>query len=155
MDKFQGLWTDFWVRATSLLASHFQKKMFPKNVFLLKNQRSKIIFQNTHLGFPLVKIHLPIQRTGVRSLVWEDFICYGATKPQDQNHRNLASRAHALQQEKSLEWETHALQPESGPCSPQLEKADWQQRKTKCPRTAKKKITFFYFTFRDSQVAQW
>ena len=34
---------------------------------------------------------------------------------------------------------THALQPESSPCSPQLEKANWQQWKTQCPRTAKKK----------------
>ena len=29
-----------------------------------------------------IRIHLPMQRTQVRSLVWEDSTCHGATKPE-------------------------------------------------------------------------
>ena len=36
---------------------------------------------------------------------------------------NLCSGACALQQEKPPQWEARAPQPESSPCSPQLEKA--------------------------------
>ena len=61
-----------------------------------------------------IRIHLPIQETGVWSLVWEDSTCHGATKPV--HHRFWARaldlqasttdassrRACALQQEKPL-----------------------------------------------------
>ena len=40
----------------------------------------------------------------------------------------MSSRAHASWQEKPLQWEACALQLESRPCSPQLEKRPEQQR---------------------------
>ena len=37
-------------------------------------------------GGPAVRIHLPMQGTWVQSLVWEDPICHGATKPLCHNY---------------------------------------------------------------------
>ena len=88
-----------------------------------------------------LRIPLPMQETQVQSLVQEDSTCHGATKPV-HNYRALhsgarepqllslcaatpeptLSRAHALQQAKPLQREARALQPESSPCAPQLEK---------------------------------
>ena len=51
-----------------------------------------------------------------------------ATKPACHNHWSLfAPRAHALQQEKPPQWETHPLPLQSSSCLPQLEKAHTQQ----------------------------
>ena len=45
-----------------------------------------------------------------------------------------------LQQEEPPQWDAHAPQLESNPCSPQLEKAHvWQQR----PNSAKHKLKIF------------
>ena len=57
-----------------------------------------------------LRIHLPMQGTRVWALVREDPTCRGATKPVSHNYWACASGAHALQQEKPLQWETHALQ---------------------------------------------
>ena len=35
-----------------------------------------------------IRLHLPIPGTWVQSLVWEDSICYGATKPVPHNRRS-------------------------------------------------------------------
>ena len=79
-------WTNFsdldllLVRAARLLASHFQQKMFPKNMFLLKNQNSNLIFKDTHAelpGDPVVK-NLPAN-AGHQGLI-PDSTCPGATK---------------------------------------------------------------------------
>ena len=40
-------------------------------------------------------------------------------------------RTNAQQQEKPLQWESHTLQRERSPCSPQLEKARGQQSITR------------------------
>ena len=40
-----------------------------------------------------------------------------------RSHVLQSQQARAPQQEKSLQWEAHAPQLESSPCSPQLEKA--------------------------------
>ena len=40
-----------------------------------------------------------------------------------------APQAHALQQEKPADREAHSLQPESRPCSPQLEKDSVPQQR--------------------------
>ena len=40
--------------------------------------------------------------------------------------KSASSRACALQQEEPPQWEAWALQPESGRCSPQLEKKPMQ-----------------------------
>ena len=64
-----------------------------------------------------------MQETQVRTLVWElttEPMCPGALSPQ---LLKLASpRAHAPQ-EKLAQWEAHARQLESSPCTLQLEKA--------------------------------
>ena len=104
-------------------------------------------------GFPGgegLRIRLPMQGTQVRSLVWEDPTCRGATKPASHNYwacvPQLLSphattteahtpRAHALQQEKPPQWEARTPQ-QSCPRSPQLEKAHAQQQR---PNAAKYK----------------
>ena len=73
------------------------------------------------------RVHLPMQETWVRSLVWEDPTCLGTTKPMSHNywacalepgncnywaHVLRALRAHALQQEKLPQWETLAPKTE-------------------------------------------
>ena len=82
-----------------------------------------------------LRICLPKQETRVQSLVRDDSICCGATKPVYHEHwicaleaRNcnllkpMCPRACTLQQEKPPQWEAPALQLESSPCSSQQEK---------------------------------
>ena len=57
-------------------------------------------------------------------------------------------RAHALQQEKPLQWEAHVLRLESSPCSLQLEKA-WTAMKIE-EKVKKKKYIYIYI-----YVKQW
>ena len=84
-----------------------------------------------------------MQETRVQSLVLEDPISLGATKPMCHNYRACAPapgsrhywahvlqllkpaypRACAQQQEKPPQWEAGAVQLESSPCSLQLEKS--------------------------------
>ena len=45
----------------------------------------KTIQGGTSLWVPLVRICLPMRRTQMRSPVWEDFTCCGATKPVHRN----------------------------------------------------------------------
>ena len=85
-------------------------------------------------GGPVVKNPSPMQDTRVRSLVWEDPTCQGATKPGHHNcwacalepgscnHWNhmllKPERPRACASpEKSPQWETRSLQPESSPHS--------------------------------------
>ena len=77
------------------------------------------------------RIHLPMQKTQVRSLVWEHSTCCRATKPMGHNYW-----ARAPQQEKPPQWEAGTPQLESSPCSPQLEKTLKQQQR---PSGAKNK----------------
>ena len=50
----------------------------------LARENAIIIFQD---GLPWwLKIRLPMQGTQVRSLVWEDHTCLGATKPVRHNY---------------------------------------------------------------------
>ena len=99
-----------------------------------------------------------MQETWVQSLIWEDPICWGATKPVSHNYwtcalepgscnywvhglqrlKPVCSRACAPQYEKPLPWEACILQIESSPHSTQLEKNPAQQQR---PRAAKKKKT--------------
>ena len=89
------------------------------------------------LGVSLVaqwlRIRLPMQGTQVWALVWEDPTCRGATKPVCHNYWACAlepashgywahvPRARALQQEKPLQWEAHALQRRVAPAWPTRE----------------------------------
>ena len=63
------------------------------------------------------------------SLIWKDPTCHGATKLRQPQLLSLRFRAHALQQEKPLQWEDSAPQLESGPPPRllQLKKAHMQQ----------------------------
>ena len=45
----------------------------------------KNIQGGTSLRIQWIRIRLPMQRTQIRSLVWEDFTCCGATKPVHSN----------------------------------------------------------------------
>ena len=73
-----------------------------------------------------------MEETQIWSLGQEDPTRQGATKPVSHNYwacaiapgsHNCMSRARALQQEKSLQWEACVLHLESSPQAPQLEKS--------------------------------
>ena len=76
-----------------------------------------------------LRIHLAMQGPQVQPLVWEDDTCYKATKSMSHNYRSRYPRAHAQQQEKPSQCDTHALQLESSLCLLQLEKASSQQQR--------------------------
>ena len=82
-------------------------------------------------------------RVRVWSLLWEDSTCLGVNKPVCHNYWDCMPRAHALQQNKSLQWKAHALQVESGLCSPQLEEAWKQQQRSSAAKIKKKKNLVF------------
>ena len=101
----------------------------------------------TSLVVQCIRICPPVQTTWVRSLVQEDPTCYRAAKLVHHNYgdhalqlqilKSARPRAHmsqplsqhaapseacvpracALQQEKPLQWEAHALQQRAGPCT--------------------------------------
>ena len=72
-----------------------------------------------------------MQETWVQPLVLEDHTRRGATKPMLHNYwacgRQLLSaehpRARCLCRKKPAQWETHTLQIQTSPCSPQREKS--------------------------------
>ena len=85
---------------------------------------SQFNFFWTSLVVEWIKICLPMQGTQVWSLVWEDLTCHGATKPESHNCTEThLPRAHALQQQRPPQWDTHILQRRVAPQSLQLEKA--------------------------------
>ena len=55
-----------------------------------------------------LRVHLLMQRTRVRALVWEDPTCRRATGPVSHNYWACASGACALQQERPWSWEARA-----------------------------------------------
>ena len=69
-----------------------------------------------------LRICLPIQRTRVRALVWEDPTCRGATRPVSHNYWACASGACAPQQEAAI-VRGPCTAMKSGPRLPQLEEA--------------------------------
>ena len=77
-------------------------------------------------GGPVVKNPLPVLGTQVPSLVQEDIMCQGTTKPVYHNYWACVPRACPPQQEKPPQWEVCAAKLESSPCPLQLEKA-WVQ----------------------------
>ena len=46
----------------------------------------KMVLIRTSLVAQWLRIHLPMQGTWVRALVWEDPTCHGATKPVRHNY---------------------------------------------------------------------
>ena len=77
----------------------------------------------TALVVQWLRIHLPMQGTGVQSLAQEDPTCRRATKSVREAQ---VSRVGPWHHENPPQSEVRALQ-ESGPCSPQLEKAPAQR----------------------------
>ena len=68
-----------------------QDKILQKFLFLYtSNEQSKNEIKKRITGTSLMaqwlRIHLPMQGTWVRALVWEDPTCCGATKPMRQNY---------------------------------------------------------------------
>ena len=98
---------------------------------------------------------LPIQGTGVWSLVQEDSICLRATKPVSHSYwahmlrllKPLCPGAHALQHEEPPQWEARVPQLKSGPSSLQLEKAWAQQRRPSAEQNKQKEDVWFNTTF--------
>ena len=78
-----------------------------------------LFFKDWDVGTSLVaqwlRIHLPMQGTQVRALVWEDPTCRGATKPVRHNYWAHVPRACAPQQEKPPQWEARAPQQRVAP----------------------------------------
>ena len=48
---------------------------------LIERELLKYCYIGTSLVAQWIRLHLPMQGTWVRSLVWEDSMCCGATKP--------------------------------------------------------------------------
>ena len=74
------------------LISHFLT-VWPK-VPKHRNVSSKGYLSGTSLLVQYLRTHLPRQGTWVRSLVWEDPICQGATEPASHSYCRLPSRSH-------------------------------------------------------------
>ena len=95
---------------------------FYRLYFLLNN-----IMWRASLVVQWLRICLSMQGTWVQSLVQEHPTCLGATKPVHHNYESLRSRACAPQQEKPPQWKSPALQLESSPRLPQIEKVCTKQ----------------------------
>ena len=52
----------------------------------IKEEILKIPIDRASLVAQWLRIHLPMQGTWVRALVWEDPTCHGATKPMRHNY---------------------------------------------------------------------
>ena len=90
----------------------------PGGLLLLGREESEGVCR-TSLVVRRLRIHLPVQRTWAWSLVWEDSMCHGATKPTCHSYCSLW--------EKPPQREARARGLESGPQSPQLKQACAQQ----------------------------
>ena len=115
------------------------------------------------------RIHLPMQKTWVWFLVWEDSTCCRATKPMCRNYWACAResgkpRSHSCWNPCILESmlcnkRSHCNEKsvhckKSSPCSPQLEKAFMQQGR---PSTAKNKyknnvLKYLHLVYKPSLV---
>ena len=91
-------------------------------------------------GFPGIPgIRNPPANAGTQvwSPIWDDRICWGTAEPMCHScWARTLEPVPCPQQEKPLQWKSHALQLENKPHSPQLEKAHVQQQR---PGTAKSK----------------
>ena len=68
--------------------------------FLHENNCSSRVLLWTSLVVQYIRIRLPVTGTQVRSLVWEDSTCHGATKARGPQLLSLRSGACAVQREK-------------------------------------------------------
>ena len=102
-------------------------------------------------GCQCLRIHLPMQGTQVPRLVQED--PHDAGQPSPCTTTELVHpSACAPQQEKPPEWDAHAPQLESSPCSPQREKVCMQLER---PSPPKNKIKSFWKRTLYTSSSQW
>ena len=100
----------------------------------VREGEQKQIRVRTSLVLQWLRIHLPMLGKRVQFLVWEDSTCHRATKPMSHNYW-----ACLLQHKKPSLWEACAPQLESGPHTPQQEKACMSSSED--PAAKKKKKT--------------
>ena len=67
------------------------------NFILYENDCSSRVLLWTSLVVQYIRIHLPMTGAQVRSLVWEDSTCHGATKARVPQLLSLCSGACAVQ----------------------------------------------------------
>ena len=107
-------------------SSRIQNKLLPHKVLLpemlnLIRCSAFTVFKKyrdrTSLVVQWLRIRLSMQGTQVQSLIREDPTCHGATEPVPNYQAHIlhllkpcVPRAHAPQQEKSLQWEAHVPQ---------------------------------------------
>ena len=113
---------------------------------------SEICFENENdckkwpsVGTSLVaqwwRIHLPMQRTWVQSLVWEDSTGCGAAKPMSHNYwspRTLQSPRSPTRQ--ATEARNSRTATKSSPCLAHLEKSPCTAMKTQCSQKRKRPL---------------
>ena len=103
-----------------------------------------------------LRIHLPMQRTWVQSLVWEDPTCWGNQARTPQVLKPLHPRAHALCQEKPL--------PSSDDPVQQINKQrriwkkvhiDTQRNNSKVKQWSLISIQYCLMSYREMQLLSW
>ena len=77
----------------------------------------------TSLLVQWIRIHLPMQGTRVKSLVWEDSTCHGATKPTCHNYRSPWAQSPCSATREATAMRSLRTTTKSRPHSAQLEKA--------------------------------
>ena len=116
------------------------------NTFSVRMQQILLLSKvsRTSLVVQRLTIHLPMQRTLVQPLVWENFTCWGATKPVYCSYWAPETRACIPEQEKPLQIEACTSQgrvaPRCPPHPPKLEKA-WAASKTSTEKKNQKPKT--------------
>ena len=122
-----------WSGKDPLLSPTYMQRSAGNNIILSRshlcwNVVSFIIKYGTSLVVQWLRIRLPMQGTRVRSLVWEDPTCCGATKPVCHNYwacvlqllKPVCSRAQVPQLLSPCAATTEAWAPRA--CAPQQEK---------------------------------
>ena len=71
-----------------------------KEIINIRSETNEKEMKGASLVAQWLRIRLPMQRTWVRALVWEDPTCRGATRPVSHKYRVCASGACAPQQER-------------------------------------------------------
>ena len=73
---------------TKAKTGHYQKRKLQANTLMNIDAKTvnKILLAGASLVAQWLRIHLPIQGTQFRALVWEDPTCCGATKPVHHNY---------------------------------------------------------------------
>ena len=83
----QPLWrTVWWFLKKLKIELPYDPAILLLGIYLEKNISKRYMHQGTSLVVQWLRICLPVQRTWVRALVWEDPTCHRATKPVRHNY---------------------------------------------------------------------